>query len=408
MNSEFPYWTDPERDEFSVTISACTKSDKHFEIVIDQEVVRAAGGGQAGDKGLIQFGNEIEKFHDAARIDGNLVLLTNSPIEPNTDATVKIDMKWRKAMMRNHTGEHLFVAAIKREHPEINLDYIWIDGDRGTVDLKGKELGIEHLMEAELSVQNVIEKGTRVKTTIVKASEVSSEVRAREGLSDKHDFMRIVEVGNYDRSACSGIHVTNTRDIEFFKVVDFKAKDSGSRVTFVAGDEAKKIISATYNEVLRYRHSYPFEMEQIGEVLDKAKSAADERKLIVEKIVQLLADGVTSEDVGGITFIHEYIPGLDSKAIKTIIKKIKLSGPAALLLFIPGERSTLTLSTNQLPVDASEYIARIIEEMGGRGGGSRDVYTGGFSDTKVPEEAYSKIVDRLRTRLREEGTHTTE
>ncbi|MGD9382159.1 MAG: hypothetical protein PVI03_06910 [Candidatus Thorarchaeota archaeon] len=408
MINEYPFWTDPEKDEFSVTILACTKSETYYEIVIDKEVVRAAGGGQAGDKGVIQFGDETEKFNDTTRINGKLVLLASSPIEPKTAATVKIDMKWRKAMMRNHTGEHLFVAATKREHPEINLGHIWIDGDRGTVDLEGKELGIEQLIEAELSVQNVIEKAIKVETKLVKASDISSKVRAREGLSGKHEFMRIVEVEGYDSSACSGIHVTNTRDIGFFKVVDFKAKDSGSRVTFITGDKAKKIISAIYNEVLRYKHSYPFEMEQIGEVLGKAKTAADERKLMVEKIVQLIADGVTSEDIEGITFIHEYIPGLDSKAIKTIIKKIKLAGPAALLLFIPGERSTLTLSTNQLPVDASEYIARNIEEMGGRGGGSRDVYTGGFSDTKVPEEVYSKIVSRLRTRLREEGTHISE
>ncbi|MHA2302480.1 MAG: hypothetical protein ACXACD_16145 [Candidatus Thorarchaeota archaeon] len=393
MTNEYPYWTDPEKDEFSVTILACTKSTKHFEIVIDQEVVRAAGGGQAGDKGEIQFDDETAKFHDTARINGELVLMAGSPIE--------IDMKWRKAMMRNHTGEHLFVAAIKRVHPEINLGYIWIDGERGTVDLEGKELGIEHLIEAELSVQHLIKKSIPIETRFVKASEISSDVRAREGLSDKHEVMRIVGVGEHDSSACSGIHVTNTHDIGFFKVIDFKTKENGSRVLFVAGNKAKKVMEATYNEVLRRKHRYPFEMEQIGDVLDKAKSAADERRLLVEMIVKLLTEGTTSEDIEGITFIHEYIPGLDSKDIKSILKKIKLSGPAIILLFIPSEKSTLTLSTNKLPADANEYIGPIINEMGGRGGGSRDVYTGGFSETKMPEETYARIVDSLRTRLQE-------
>ncbi|MHA2386801.1 MAG: hypothetical protein ACXAEE_11390 [Candidatus Thorarchaeota archaeon] len=362
MVNAYPYWTDPEKEEFSVTVLSCSKSDKYFEIVIDQEVVRAAGGGQAGDKGAIQFGVETAEFSDTVRIDDKLVLLTSSPIEPDTAATVKLDMKWRIAMMRNHTGEHLFVAAVKKIHPDIEL---------------------------------------AVETRFVKASEISSEVRAREGLSDKHEVMRIVGVGDHDSSACSGIHVINTQDIGFFKVVDFKARTNGSRVAFVAGDKAKTIIEEIYNEVLRRKHSYPFEMDQIGDVLDKAKSAADERKLMTDKIVRLLAEGITSEDIEGITFIHEYIPGLDSKDIKTIIKKIKLSGPAALLLFIPGEKSTLTLNTNELPVDASEYIAHIVEEMGGKGGGSRDVYTGGFSETEAPEETYSKIVDRLRSRLQE-------
>jgi len=250
-------------------------------------------------------------------------------------------------------------------------------------------------------VQNVIEKAVPVDTKFVKATEISSQVRAREGLSGKHEVMRIVEVEGYDSSACSGIHVTNTRDIRFFKVIDFKTKDNGIRVTFVAGKKAGQMMESTFNEILRRKHSYPFEMEQIGDVLDKAKSIADERRLLVDKLIQFLTKGVDSEDVNGITFRHEYLPGLDSKDMKAIVKKLCLSGPSVMLLFIPSGKSTLTLTTNELPLDASEYIASIVEKMGGRGGGSHDVYTGGFSETIVPEEVYSRIVDHLRSKLRD-------
>jgi len=401
MNDEFPYWTDPEKDEFPVTIEACTKSGKQYEIVVREEVVRAAGGGQAGDKGTIYAGDEFVEFIDTARIDRKLVLVANSPVEAEKSAIIKIDTQWRGAMMRNHTGEHLFVASIKKEHPEVDLGYIWIDGERGIVDLEGKELRFDDLMGAELVVQNVVEKAVPVDTKFVKATEISSQVRAREGLSGKHEVMRIVEVEGYDSSACSGIHVTNTRDIRFFKVIDFKTKDNGIRVTFVAGKKAGQMMESTFNEILRRKHSYPFEMEQIGDVLDKAKSIADERRLLVDKLIQFLTKGVDSEDVNGITFRHEYLPGLDSKDMKAIVKKLCLSGPSVMLLFIPSGKSTLTLTTNELPLDASEYIASIVEKMGGRGGGSHDVYTGGFSETIVPEEVYSRIVDHLRSKLRD-------
>lgn len=387
-------------DQFDVEIETCTKSDDHYKIAIGDEVVRAAGGGQAGDRGEIRLGECVSKFHDTARINGRVVLIADSPIDPGTTAIIHIDMTWRRAMMRNHTGEHLFVAAIKKNHPEIELGYIWIDGNQGTIDLEGGELAIDDLIDAEHDVQQLIEKAIPVETKLVKASDVSSQIRAREGLTDKHEIMRIVGIGEYDSSACSGIHATNTWDIEFFKVIDFKTKDKHTRVTFTSGYKAKTAIVATFNEVLRRKHSYPFEVEQIGEILDKAKSTAADQKLLKEKVVKLISEGITSEDINGITLIHEYIPGLDSKEIRSIIKKIKLSGPTVILLFIPSERSTLTLSTNEMPLEASDYIAHIVEEMGGRGGGSRDVYTGGFSDTNAPFEMYSGIVDRLRTGLR--------
>ncbi|MFX0055049.1 MAG: hypothetical protein ACFFAD_08990 [Candidatus Hermodarchaeota archaeon] len=401
MTYEFPYWSDPEKGQFAVEIAACMKSDDHYQIIISDEVVRAAGGGQGGDKGKIRFGDRVSKFNETARIKGNLALIADSPIDPGTTATIHIDMSWRRAMMRNHTGEHLFVAAIKRKHPEIELGYIWIDGNRGTVDLEGGELGIDELVDAELNVQYMIEKGIPVETKLVKASEVSTEVRAREGLTDKHETMRIVSVGDHDTSACSGIHVANTRDIELFKVIDFKAKDNVTRVTFASGPKAKKVLMATFNQVLRRKHHYPFEMEQIGEVLDKAKSEVANQKLLKEKVVKLISEGITCEDIEGITLIHECIPGLDAKEIKSILKKIQLSGPSVILLFIPSRKSTLTLSTIEMPLEASEYIAHIVDEMGGRGGGSRDVYTGGFSETSDPDELYFRILDRLRSRLRE-------
>ena len=399
MANEFPYWTDPENDTFDVQIETCTKSDDHYQITISDEVVRAAGGGQAGDRGEILFGECVSKFNDTARINGRLVLIADSPIDPGTNSALHIDMTWRRAMMRNHTGEHLFVAAIKMNHPEIELGYIWIDGDRGTVDLEGGKLGFDDLIDAELNVQQLIEKNIPVKTKLVKASEVSSDVRAREGLIDKHEMMRIVNIGEHDSSACSGIHATNTGDIEFFKVIDFKKKDSSTRVTFASGYKAKTTVAATFNEVLRRKHSYPFEMEQIGDVLDKAKSTGADQKLLKEKVVKLISEGITSEDVEGITLIHEYIPGLGSKEIKSILKKIKLSGPAAILLFIPSERPTLTFSTNEMPLEAREYIAPIVEEIGGRGGGSHDVYTGGFSETSAPFQMYSEVLNSLRNRL---------
>ncbi|MFW9911063.1 MAG: hypothetical protein ACFFEU_01240 [Candidatus Thorarchaeota archaeon] len=399
MTDIFPYWNDPEKDQFDVEIETCIKSDDHYQITISDEVVRAAGGGQAGERGEILFGESVLKFNDTARMKGKLVLIADSPIGPGTNATIHIDMDWRRAMMRNHTGEHLFVAAIKKNHPEIELGYIWIDGNRGTVDLEGGELGFDDLIEAELDVQQLIERAIHVKSKLVKASEVSSEVRAREGLTDKHEMMRIVSIGEHDSSACSGIHATNTRDIGFFKVIDFKKKDNAARVTFATGYKAKTTIAATFNEVLRRKHRYPFEMEQIGDVLDKAKSVAANQKLLKEKIVKLISEGITSEDIDGITLIHEYVPGLGSREIKSILKKITLSGPAVFLLFIPSEKPTLTLSTNEMPLEAREYIAPIVEEMGGRGGGSHDVYTGGFSETSAPFEMYSEVLNSLRSRL---------
>ncbi|MFW9847209.1 MAG: hypothetical protein ACFFD6_10700, partial [Candidatus Thorarchaeota archaeon] len=352
-----------------------------------------------GDRGRLAINGNVIEFSDTRYIDDRSTLIATEPVEVGVQGILSIDMKWRRAMMRNHTSEHLFVAAMKRANPDVELGYIWITGDQGTVDLEGIQVSFQDLMKGEHEVQLAIDNAIPIKTSFVRASELDSNVRAREGLTDKHELVRVVEIGNFDSSACSGIHVTNTREIEVFKILDFKKSESGVRVTFCSGNRARVLLTSIYNEVLHRKHSYPFEMEQIGEVLDKAKATIDEHKLIIEKLTQILSEGPTTEDITGVTFIHESIAGLDSKAMKTILKKMIPSGPTAILLFAPGEKCNLTLFTHELPHDAGDYISDVVERLGGKGGGSRDAYNGGFTGADSPERIYDEIVDHLRQKL---------
>lgn len=303
--------------------------------------------------------------------------------------------------MRAHTGEHLFAAAIKKRHDSVRLGYIWIEDDRGTVDFEGVDVSLESLVDGENEVQRIVTEGHTVKTEFVKASELSSEIRAREGLSDKHDVMRVVRVGEYDRSACSGIHVTSTRDIQVFKLTDFKTTAEGVRVGFLTGERAVHELSRVYNQVLLRKNEYPFEMEQVGAVLDKAKGLLSEKRSLSEKVMDLLTEGPSVENIGEVRFFHESVLGLDSKSMKSILKKMPMEGPTAALLFAPSEKPTFILWLNELKLEAKDYVESTVEQLGGRGGGSRDVYTGGFGAVESSEEIYEALVAGIREVLRQ-------
>ncbi|MFW9800922.1 MAG: hypothetical protein ACFFD9_10830 [Candidatus Thorarchaeota archaeon] len=399
MTEEPPYWTDPLKAEFPVTIIACDKVEGQFATVISEEVVRPAAGGQAGDRGKLLIGNEEVRFTDAASIEGRLSLITDQQVPPGTVANLIVDLDWRKAMMRNHTSEHLLVASIKKKHHDVVLGYMWIDGEHGTVDLGGRELELKDLIQGEDEVQGLIEDELPVETDLVKASEVSSDVRAREGVSEKHQVIRVVKVGEFDSSACSGTHVANTRDIGVFKIIDFKAIPEGLRVEFVAGRRAREELTRTYNELLSRKHAYPFEIGQVGAVLDKARISTSQRKQLIDKVEQLITEGPTMEEIANVRFLHEYMAGFDSKAMRMIVKKIRLEGPSAALLYSPSRKPTFILWTNELVGEAKDYVQETVEQLGGKGGGSRDVYTGGFAEVDSPEETYDQLVAGIRKSL---------
>lgn len=403
MTEAFPYWTDPIKNEFSVLISTCNPHEGHFATIIQEEVVRPSGGGQAGDRGTLLLGEQEIPFMDTVTIDGKTTIITKEHIPPGSSAVLFVDMKWRRATMRAHTGEHLFAAAIKKKHDGVKLGYIWIEDDRGTVDFEGADLSFESLIDGESEVQRIVAEGLPVKTEFVKASKLSSEIRAREGLSDKHDVMRVVRIDEYDSSACSGIHVTSTRDIEVFKLTEFKVTAEGVRVGFLTGERAIHELSRIYNLVLLRKNEYPFEMEQVGAVLDKAKGLLAEKRSLSEKVIELLTDGPSVENIGDVRFLHESVPGLESKAMKTILKKMAMEGPTAALLFSPGEKPTFILWLNDLKLEARDYVQQTVERLGGKGGGSRDVYTGGFGISESPEDIYEELVAGIRETLKKQN-----
>lgn len=399
-----PYWADPHMTEFNVSVSDCRKTDSGYTVIISEEVAKPAGGGQAGDRGKLIIEDKEVEFWDTVSHEGSPCLVTNDPVPAGTQGLLVIDMKWRESMMRNHTGEHIFVRALQNSLDGIELGTIWIDGTHGTVEVAAQGLEAKHLFRAEERVQRIISDALLVESSIIPADELDESVRAREGVASKHEKLRVVKIDGFDSSACSGIHVQNTRDLMAFKIVDYTIAEGRASIEFQTGYEALTRVSKVYNAVLQRKREYPFEMEQIGSVLDKAKSTREVHGEIVATLVSALELGPQYIMVGDATLRTEYIPGVEIGALRDLAKKAIMPNRSLLLLFTTGEQPSLgkcnvILRTHDTPEAAANYIAEIVEELGGRGGGSQDIYTGGFSSCGEPETLFQRVVERLRERL---------
>lgn len=399
MTSLPPYWVDPLKDRFTVTIANSRFTEEHFEIAIEEDVVKAAGGGQAGDRGILRSDQEEVVVQDTMRRDGVVVMLTEKGLTEGLKATLVIDMDWRRSIMRNHTAEHLFAAALKERYPSLKPGAMWIDGNHGTVEMVGAKVDLQELFSAEKAVQIAILRDIPVTTETMKASELDKSIRARESVEAKHEIVRIVRIGDSDAAACSGTHVLRTGDVGVFKIIDYKMEEESVHVEFLTGNDAVTVLYDLFNAALERRRSHPFELEQLGAVLDKGKQVTSELAKVMEKMEHLLDRGPTVEDIGGISFRHEFLPGFEVSSLKRILKNITLDGPSAILYFTPGEKCNFVFWTNDLPHEAAIYINDAVTKLGGRGGGSKQVYTGGFSDVDNPEGVYNDLVEQVRAQL---------
>jgi len=402
MSSQPYYWTDSHREEFDVEVISIIEADGNHFIRIRENVVKPTGGGQAGDRGTISIEGKEFNFIDTVLHNDNIAMvMKKSPIDYKGKATLKLDMNWRRAMMANHTSEHIFVGLMKKRYPEIELGRIWVDGIHGTIVLEGKVIPFEDILIIESEVNQMIQNEIDVDTKVVSADEVDASVRAREGVTSKNDVIRLVNVGKFDSSACAGIHVSNTREIRFFKVIDVKETDGNTYIEFVSGSNAVERVIDIYNMALERKYSYPYEMEQLGAILDKSKTLQDSYEKITEKILQLMRSGPTKEDLNGVTFWYEFLPGVEVSTLRHLMKELDMAKPSLTLFLTSGKKTNIVVWTKGMPKDASYYITDIVQNLGGKGGGSAESYTGGFSESSNSDELFQKIVEKVRKRIQE-------
>ena len=372
------------------------KSNDNYHIIIEENVIRPAGGGQAGERGVLLVGDQQVNIIDTIYELDTITLVTDGSVIEKTAGTITVDMHWRFSMMRNHTAEHLFVSQLQRKHKKLTVGNLWIDGRQCSVELLNAVLDLDEIFEAEDEINRIIEDNLPVRSRFIDSNQIGPNVRSREGLTDKYEELRVVSIGDFDSSACSGIHVTNTGEIGFCKVLDVKFGANSVKIELAAGLTASHTVSNVYNEALRRKNTYPFEMEQLGAVLDKAKLAIDERKMMVEKTTQLLTSGPSFEHVRDVGFYYEYLAGYDSNSLRILANQLTYLEPSVTLLFSPGPKSQLILKVSKMPKDSSEYISRAVNQHGGQGGGKGEIFTGGFADVANPKELFKQIVKAVR------------
>jgi alanyl-tRNA synthetase len=137
-------------------------------------------------------------------------------------------------------------------------------------------------------------------------------------------------------------------------------------------------------------------MEQLGAVLDRAKLAVDDKQKLIEKTNHLLSSGATVEYIAEVSFRHEYLPGYDASSTRFLVNQLSTTGSTVILLFAPGRKSQIILRVSEMPQEASEYISKPVMQLGGRGGGKGEVFTGGFVDVEDPMKLYEDLVSEIR------------
>lgn len=238
------FYQDSHLREFTAEVLSCVQKGDKYEVVLDQTAFFPEGGGQYADHGTL---GQVDVL-DVQEKDGEIIHLTDGPLEPGTKATGKIDWEERFMKMQQHTGEHIVSGLVHGRFGYNNVGF-HLGSEDCTMDFDG-EITKEELREIEREANRAVWKNLEVEVLYPSPEEADHmEYRSKIEIEGQ---IRIVVIPGYDVCACCAPHVKMTGEIGVIKLTDVQRYKGGVRVTMLCGVRALK--------------DYEMKQQQTGEI----------------------------------------------------------------------------------------------------------------------------------------------
>src|SRR5579864_8078285 len=234
------YYHDSFLYDFNAEVRDVTATPRPA-IILDRTAFYPTSGGQIFDTGWITS-DENTKLR-VTEVDetesGKVVHYLEAPIKdlkPGARIRGLIDPTRRRDHMQQHSGQHVLSAAFIRlfNLPTVSFH---MGEDASSIDLDTPTLTAGQVEEAEALANENVQENRPVEIKYVTQA-AAQELGLRKPPRTDKDELRLIDIRDFDLSACGGTHVKNTGQIGCILLRKTERVRQGWRVEFVCGQRA--------------------------------------------------------------------------------------------------------------------------------------------------------------------------
>jgi alanyl-tRNA synthetase len=398
MKTERGYQADAYQTEFEARVIGTKTMGEHEGVLLDRTFFYPTGGGQPHDTGTLHSARVIDVIEE----DEAVIHIIDGRI-PAGKVTGKVDWDRRFDHMQQHTGQHVLSQAFVQVLGAETIGF-HLGEETTTIDLAASGLTWEKIRRVEEEANRVV-----FQNRPVRVHEATRETLARFPLRKPpvvEGGLRILEVDQYDWSACCGTHVKATGEIGLIKIVRFEKYKHGSRVTFLCGyrtlmamQQKTEILEAAAR---RLTFGETELMKGIDRLLDQQKKLKKlEKQLLVYEAAERSA---RARRVGDLLFDHDLFTDRNVKSVQALCRQMT-GNPGTVCLFgVEGDRATVVLGQSEKgPLDLRSLTSTVSGLLKGKGGGNQRQIQVSGTETGRLGPAMETLIDQVLHEL--ESTH---
>ena len=398
------YYHDSFLYDFDAEVREVSESPRPA-LILDRSAFYPTSGGQVFDTGVISAENEKLKVTEVADSeDGHIVHYLEAPvkdIKPGTRIHGQIDTSRRRDHMQQHSGQHVLSAAFVKLFDMPTVSFHMAD-DYCSIDLEAANLSKDQVERAERLANEAILENRPVDIRFVTRNE-AGKLGLRKLPPGERDELRIIDIRDWDISACGGTHVSQTGQIGCILLRKVEKVRQGFRVEFVAGQRAvatarRDFTILTETAALFSAHIYDVP-QQTAKALDAIKVLRKQREQSEEELAEAQAAAMLAEtaESGGRKLIRRTFSEREMNSLKLLAQKlIRLAPNVVVLLGSTAPQPSLVFAQSPgQPFDMGQLMKQMMGKLGGRGGGSKDMAQGGLSNAAAVESGLSEAAKSL-------------
>lgn len=376
------------------------------QVVLDKSVFYAESGGQVGDIGVIQAGENIFEVSDTQKLEKVTLhngVIKNGKLKLGDNVEAKFDQARRLAIARNHTATHLLQAALRT----VLGDHVQQQGSMVSQDkLRFDFTHFKEIKKEEIDRIEELVNLSVLANLLVSKRELSLQQARDEGalafFAEKYeDKVRVVSVDKISKELCGGTHLNFTGSIGLFKIVHEGSVASGvRRIEAITGVNAYKTVKDEEQVLDSVCDLLKIPADKVSfEIEKKIKQIKElEKQVSLQKFVvfQSSVDGWLKEapDFNGKKIIIKEIKDADIETQKKVADLIKNKESNVVICTgstVAIDKVVLVVSTNIPGIDASAIVKEISVEIGGSGGGRKDMAQAGGNIVEGLPKALDKF-----------------
>ncbi|MBE6519239.1 MAG: alanyl-tRNA editing protein [Thermoplasmata archaeon] len=367
------------------------------DVILDCTAFYPGGGGQVCDTGSIANCKVTEVSYNK---DNDIVhKCPGNDLHVGDTVWCQVDWDRRYDLMQGHTGEHLLFGSLKRQCEELSIVKIFISPETKYV-IVDRDLTWEQIRKAEDFANQAIRDNHSITHSIMDRDDPELEkVRIKLDRIGEDEEITVVAIGDIDYSACSGVHVLETSELEML-VVDRKVKagKEGYEIHFKVGEAAKQSAVALSNVALEVIDVIGCKNEDAAKAVSNMKQELEIKNRLLRDATKRMVSHLSPEDVNGTALYSAILPGADRNVMNDTMESIRSKGGIGAFVSV-SETLSVMLASGNPKVDCKAVISDVLGRFGGRGGGKPEFAQGGVPDVEKADEVLTALMAAVKESL---------